>query len=314
MTNALDPTNANQCSECGCVLIHDDIHETACSNCGLVVPILNIYPGPEWISSLRDDNTREDPTRANPSSPLHADGVSASISRPYRDIYGQPIDTPKWRRLRDRNAQATSSKIRHLRLAIPEIRRVCSQLGLSREIMEASTQCYREYLQLGWVNGRSIEGVAAAVVYLTTRQRNILLLKKELAGVAKVPKKKLYRTIWKVRARLAIDFNPGDPKLFIQRLASTLTLEPFTLEIALKLLGKAQAQRATQGWIPAGIAASVIYLAGVLTGDRRTQKEIASIVDVTEVTIRNQYKILIKKLDIDIIKTRGYVPKKEVHI
>ena len=39
----------------------------------------------------------------------------------------------------------------------------------------------------------------------------------------------------------------------------------------------------------------------VLCGERRTQREVADIADVTEVTIQSRYKEISKKLDIDII-------------
>ena len=46
-----------------------------------------------------------------------------------------------------------------------------------------------------------------------------------------------------------------------------------------------------------GIAAALIYMANV-TGQNRTQREIADTTNVTEVTIRNRYKELSKALNI----------------
>ncbi|MDY7083308.1 MAG: transcription initiation factor IIB 3, partial [Halobacteria archaeon] len=37
-------------------------------------------------------------------------------------------------------------------------------------------------------------------------------------------------------------------------------------------------------------AAAAVYLASILTNDKRTQNQIASVADVTEVTIRNRYQ------------------------
>ena len=49
------------------------------------------------------------------------------------------------------------------------------------------------------------------------------------------------------------------------------------------------------------IAAAAIYIASILCGDRRTQREVADVAGVTEVTIRNRYKELAEELDIEII-------------
>jgi transcription initiation factor TFIIB len=52
---------------------------------------------------------------------------------------------------------------------------------------------------------------------------------------------------------------------------------------------------------PTGVAAAAVYIAGLLKGERRTQKEVANVAGVTEVTIRNRYRELKKKLDIEVI-------------
>jgi transcription initiation factor TFIIB len=49
------------------------------------------------------------------------------------------------------------------------------------------------------------------------------------------------------------------------------------------------------------MAAAALYIASVLCGERRTQREVADVAGVTEVTIRNRYKELAEKLDIDIL-------------
>ena len=45
-----------------------------------------------------------------------------------------------------------------------------------------------------------------------------------------------------------------------------------------------------------GIAAATLYIASVQTGHRRTQKEVSEVCGVTEVTIRNRYKEIVKSL------------------
>ena len=47
--------------------------------------------------------------------------------------------------------------------------------------------------------------------------------------------------------------------------------------------------------------AAAPYISPLLCGERRTQREVAGVAGVTEVTIRNRYKELAEKLDIDII-------------
>ena len=50
---------------------------------------------------------------------------------------------------------------------------------------------------------------------------------------------------------------------------------------------------------PTGVAAASIYIASVVLKKPRTQKEIAKVSGVTEVTIRNRYKEISKSLGLE---------------
>ncbi len=51
---------------------------------------------------------------------------------------------------------------------------------------------------------------------------------------------------------------------------------------------------------PTGIAAAAIYIASILEGVPKTQRDIADVAGVTEVTIRNRYKEMVEKIGIDL--------------
>ena len=67
-------------------------------------------------------------------------------------------------------------------------------------------------------------------------------------------------------------------------------------QIASKILRTARELKLTSGRGPAGIAAAATYIASALIGERRTQREVAEIAQVTEVTIRNRYKEINERL------------------
>ena len=69
----------------------------------------------------------------------------------------------------------------------------------------------------------------------------------------------------------------------------------------LEILKEAARQEITSGRGPTGMAAASLYIASLLCGERRTQREIAEVAGVTEVTIRNRYKEIAKKQNIGII-------------
>ena len=52
---------------------------------------------------------------------------------------------------------------------------------------------------------------------------------------------------------------------------------------------------------PTSVAAAAIDISSVQCGERRTQREVAEVAGVTEVTIRNRYKELTEKLNLRVV-------------
>ncbi|HIH28172.1 MAG TPA: transcription initiation factor IIB, partial [Thermoplasmata archaeon] len=85
------------------------------------------------------------------------------------------------------------------------------------------------------------------------------------------------------------------------RFCSELKLSGDVQAKAIEILKDAADKELTSGRGPTGVAAASIYISSILCGERRTQREVADVAGVTEVTIRNRYKELAERLDIDII-------------
>ncbi|MDK2782335.1 MAG: transcription initiation factor [Archaeoglobi archaeon] len=94
---------------------------------------------------------------------------------------------------------------------------------------------------------------------------------------------------------------PTSPIDYIPRFCSALGLSSRVQQKAIEILKQAQEKELTSGRGPTGVAAAAIYISSVLCGERRTQREVAEVAGITEVTIRNRYKELAEKLDIEII-------------
>ncbi|MBN2600286.1 MAG: transcription initiation factor IIB, partial [Candidatus Thermoplasmatota archaeon] len=91
------------------------------------------------------------------------------------------------------------------------------------------------------------------------------------------------------------------PQDYISRFCSELKLSGDVQAKAIEILKDAADKELTSGRGPTGVAAASIYISSILCGERRTQREVADVAGVTEVTIRNRYKELAERLDIDII-------------
>ena len=103
------------------------------------------------------------------------------------------------------------------------------------------------------------------------------------------------------RRELKLKLMPTAPQDYIPRFCSELKLSGDVQAKTVDILKQAADRELTSGRGPTGVAAAAIYIASILSGERRTQREVAEVAGVTEVTIRNRYKELAERLDIDIV-------------
>ena len=85
---------------------------------------------------------------------------------------------------------------------------------------------------------------------------------------------------------------PTSPIDYIPRFCSGLNLKGEVQSRAVEILRQVTEHELTNGRGPCSVAAAAIYISTILCGERRTQREVAEVAGVTEVTIRNRYKEL----------------------
>lgn len=122
----------------------------------------------------------------------------------------------------------------------------------------------------------------------------------EIARHSRISKKELGRCYRLIIRELNIKIPLANPRDYIVRFAAELRLSGKTSQKAVELLERAKEHNLTAGKDPTGLAAAAIYIAGITEGERRTQREIAETATVTEVTVRNRYKELVRKLNIEV--------------
>jgi len=298
----------SQCPECGSTHISRDYSraELICENCGLVIDDDFADHGPEWRAFDSEQHEKKARVGAPMTYTIHDKGLSTEISWNNKDSYGKSIPTRnraqlyrlrKWQR-RTRIADSTE---RNLAFALSELDRMASGMGLPRNVRETAAMIYRKAVIKNLIRGRSIEGVSASALYAACRQCGVPRTLDEIADASRMSRKEIGRFYRFIARELGLKLVPTSPHDYISRFCSELKLSGDVQAKALEILKEASKKELTSGRGPTGIAAAALYIASVLCGERRTQREVADVAGVTEVTIRNRYKELSAKLDIDII-------------
>jgi len=301
------PVKIQQCPECGSTRLMRDYEcaEIVCMNCGFVVAAKLADRGPEWRAF--DDEQRA--KRARVGAPLtytiHDKGLSTLIDWHDRDIYGKrlsPGQKAQIYRLRkwQRRVRVSDATERNLAFALSEISKIANALNLPKNILETASVIYRKAVKEHLIRGRSIQGVTSAAIYVACRQCGLARTLEEIAQASSINKKEVGRSYRFLIKELNYFIPPLKPSQYITKFSNQLTMQGKVEEIAHKILSTARELKLTSGRGPTGIAAAASYIASVLTGERKTQREIAEIAQVTEVTIRNRYKELVERLMFEI--------------
>lgn len=294
------------CSHCGSDrLIYDPVRgDIICAVCGYVVSEREVDKGPEWRAF--DGEEREKRSRVGaPLSRYTPDALATEIDWRSKDAAGRELGLRKkveMFRLRrwHMRAQAQSSLERNLIQAQQELERLSAQLGLPKRIIDRASEIYRRALETGLVRGRSIESVIAAAIYAACRELKTPRTLDEIAKYTRAGRKEVARCYRLLLRETAIKVPLPNPIDFAPRIGNMLKVSAITVREAIDILKQAQHIGITAGKDPAGLAAAAIYIAALRRGEIRTQKEVARAAQVTEVTVRNRYKELIKRLKIDL--------------
>ena len=289
-----------KCPECGSINLfwNQEKGEIICKDCGLVIEDKMVDFSQEWRAFDSEGVERKRRTGAPMTYTEYDKGLGTEVGQKGDLLKLQGKSRSKFFRLRKWQYRISTAIERNLKLALAELKRVSSYLKLPKSVEEESARIYTMAVQHNLVRGRSMESVVAGALYAACRRHEVPRTLDELSEASGIDKKEIGRTYRFITRELGIRILPSNPVDYIPRFASALKLSAETQSEAVEILEKAQKAELTSGRGPTGIAAASLYVAALANNEKRTQREVADIAGVTEVTIRNRYKELLKELNL----------------
>ncbi|HLD33221.1 MAG TPA: transcription initiation factor IIB [Candidatus Nanoarchaeia archaeon] len=290
------------CPECGGTDIfrNQERGEITCRDCGLVLEEKMVDFDQEWREFDSEEGEKLRRTGAPSTYTQFDQGLGTEVGQK-SDLYklGTRKDKNKFFRLRKWQYRISTAIERNLKVALAELKRVGSFLKLPKSVEEEAARIYTLAVQRGLVRGRSMESVVAGALYAACRRHEVPRTLDEMSEASGIEKKEIGRTYRFVTRELSINILPSNPADYIPRFASALGLSAETQSRAVEILEQARQSELTSGRGPTGIAAAALYVSSLIHGEKRTQREVADVAGVTEVTIRNRYKELITELKLE---------------
>lgn len=289
------------CPECGSSNIRFDENrgETVCESCGTVIEESLIDLTQEWRAFDENQRSRRVRTGAALTPTKHDQGITTEIGKGRGELF--KVSSKKraqYYRLTKWHKRLIKSKDRNLSFAFSELQRLVSYLHLSRAIHEKVAKLYQQAVEKGLVRGRSTESIIAALLYTTCREEGTPRTLDEISKASGIGRRDIGKTYRYIARKLSIRILPAKAQDYVPRFGSLLDLSEKVQVKAVDVLNDAARSDVTSGKGPIGVAAAALYIAAVLKGEKKTQREVADAIGVTEVTIRNRYKEMVEILGI----------------
>ncbi|OAQ51362.1 hypothetical protein HTG_17650 [Natrinema mahii] len=282
-------TTATDCPDCGGSVRTTD-RETVCEDCGLILEDTQLDRGPDWVR--RDEQGSKRRTGAPLTPTRHDRGLSTEIGYK-RDANGNTLSSTKRRhlnRLRREQSRARwqSKAERNLAYGLSEIRRIVASLGLAQSIRNQACSLFRTAQSEQLCRGRSLEAVAAASVYATSRCNGLGRSRAEVTASARCDQNRLTNAYTVMNVELELPTQPVKATDWIPRLAAKLEVPDHVRRRALELAQQARERGVTIGCRPSGVAAGCLYLAAQRVGLCLSQQRIADIAGTSPTTLRSR--------------------------
>ncbi|MEM3449846.1 MAG: transcription initiation factor IIB family protein [Nitrososphaerota archaeon] len=185
----------------------------------------------------------------------------------------------------------------NMALTIASIIDVVGKMGLGSDVIEAALDIYRDIAKKCTFKGKSIKTLSAAIVYAASKRAGKACGLREIARIAGIKTNKIFRCYKFILENTGYDAQCPSIEEYIARICGRLALNAGITDIAKKIAVAAKDYLQAGAAASSSVAAS-IYISSIIGGERRTQREIADEVGITETTIRSRCKEIAKKLQI----------------
>jgi len=261
-----------------------------CSECGLVVGDRVIDVGSEW-RTFSSENGAEDRSRVGAAENTLLG--SCDLSTIIGSVSGGKPGMDMSSAIQYSNRRTVSSSDRALVNAFRSIGNMADRINLTKTIVDRANNLFKMVHDGRNLKGRANDAIAAAVLYIACRQEGVPRTFKEIVAVSTVSKKEIgrcFKLILKAHDTSVELITTGD---FMSRFCGTLSLSRDIQRAATGIAKKAVDLDIVPGRSPISVAAAAIYMASQASDDKRTQREIADIAGVADVTIRQSYKLML---------------------
>lgn len=275
--------------------------EILCEQCGFVL-VEKTESSDEIQFNVLKDHPNKTRIGLATSLMMYDRGLQTVMGNAFKDARGKAISKNmknEFFRLRlwdERRRTDTTNQ--SLRIALVNLNTLSDKLSIPDSIAERASYICRKALENQITRGRTILGITCASLYAACREGNMPRTLDEITKAANAPKRNVSRTY--ITLRSVLNLQPTNHNLteFVNKLGNQLNVSEKTKRKALAILAKIEDVEICAGRNPKSVAATLLYLACTLDGEKKNQSVIAKTALVCPTTIQNTMRVLKKNFDI----------------
>jgi transcription initiation factor TFIIB len=255
---------------------------------------------PEWRAFSNEESEARSHTGIPMSLAIHDMGLATLIGRTDRDATGRKIDSMMHTTMQRLRTWDLRSRVRpsdrSLVHALNELRILEDKLVLPNVVIEKAAYIYRKAHDKKLSRGRPVSALVAASVHIACREMSTTRTLKDIAAASNLKRKQLAKAYTLLYIELDIKVPLANLTKCIAKVANKANLSEKTKRQAIRMMDEIYETQISAGKNPMSLAATILYLSCLKTGENKTQFEMAEAAGVTEVTIRNRLRDLKGKL------------------
>lgn len=283
--NTTKKCRARSCPECKSTHLVERLEEecSICLDCGFVISAETAKCSSERKTKTdRPERIRQ--TFSSAKAPSSIDNKEPSQEHMMRAL-------EQWRQVKTQDAAE-----KNLALALQYTTKIAVDLSLPTIALEKASLTYKKIIEKGLLKGRSMRAISATAIYVGCKQCKIAVTIKDIAHASKISPRKISHSYRSIVKHLDFSMQTTSASNHATELSARLQLSTQTKEVLGKTMEALDCSKGLVGKAPTGIACAAIYLSSLLTGEKKTQREIAEIARITEATIRARCRELEKEL------------------
>jgi transcription initiation factor TFIIB len=274
---------------------------------GLVIEEGVISLGKEWREYSPEDKMARSRVGPQLTNKVHDAGLTSYIDP--RGSIGR-----KYSRLNTATRKPSDYRARKEVEAKMIMNDAVAKLGLPNFVAETVGMMIKEASKENLLRKNMIAAMVGAMIAEVCRIYGIPLEMRRLKETLRIDEKSLHNATKKLswagifnelkkksRERGDLDSrSPMSPATYIPKIAGSLGLSDNIVILSKRILDvlKKVDPTSASGKNPEGTAAASVYLASIILENKRSQKAMADLLGISEVTIRNRYRDIVDNLDI----------------